>query len=68
MSLKGGKRIVIPLSGNLKIRGTIWIVLKGKEAVMAYEAPRKVPKRLGGEAVGIEARLSEVFTDDHGKK
>ncbi|CAI9084702.1 zinc ribbon domain-containing protein [Candidatus Methylacidiphilum fumarolicum] len=68
MILEGGKRIVIPLSANSKIQGMICLVLKEKKATIPYAALLKVPKRLYGEAVGINARLSEFFTDDHGKK
>ncbi|CAI9084975.1 hypothetical protein [Candidatus Methylacidiphilum fumarolicum] len=68
MTLKGGKRIVIPLAGKLKIRGMIYLVLKEKKAVISYVAPLKVPKRLDGEIVGIDMGLSEAFTDDKGKK
>ncbi|CCG91645.1 hypothetical protein MFUM_180016 [Methylacidiphilum fumariolicum SolV] len=68
ISLECGKRIVIPLSGNLKIRGMIHLVLKEKRVVIHYAAPLRVSKQLEGEAVRIEAGLSDVFTDDHGKK
>lgn len=67
MSLEHGKRMVIAFSASLKIQGIIWLVLKEKEAVIPYAAQLQVPKRLYGEAVEIEALLSEVFSKDHGK-
>jgi transposase len=70
MGLERGKRIVIPLTGRTKVRGTVRIVLdfdeQRVEVHVAVEV--KTPGPLEGEACGLDAGVTEVFTDERGQR
>ncbi len=66
MSLKKGKRITIPLSGESAISGNIRVVLdKGKVQIHKPQAVKVSRERLSG-AVAIDLGYTEVMTDDMG--
>ncbi|MBN1886838.1 MAG: hypothetical protein JW850_02570, partial [Thermoflexales bacterium] len=70
MSLVPGRRIVIPLTGNTPIRGTIRLILDvGRQRVeVHYAVEVKSSQSLVGEACGLDAGVSEVFTDECGER
>ncbi|MGB9793376.1 MAG: transposase, partial [Thermacetogeniaceae bacterium] len=68
-TLTSGKRVVIPLAGIHAIRGNLRIVLLPDERAVEVHVslnPRVCPP--GGEEVGIDLGVTEVFTDDTGTK
>ncbi|CAB3390223.1 transposase [Kyrpidia spormannii] len=69
MGLSPGKRIVIPLSGIHKLRGNLRVVLLPDEQAVEIHMSRE-PKTYpaGEEEAGIDLGVTEVLTDDSGKK
>jgi len=70
MSLVPRERIVIPLTGNTPIRGNIRLVLdwEHRRAGIHYTTGVKTTTALTGEPCGLDAGVSEVFTDDEGNR
>jgi len=70
MGLKPRQRIIIPLTGNTPIRGNIRVVLdfENQRVEVHYTATVKTMPRLTGEVCGLDAGVSEVFTDDLGNQ
>jgi len=70
MGLKPRQRIVIPLTGNTPIRGNIRVVLdfENERIEVHYTATVKAMPRLTGDICGLDAGVSEVFTDDLGNQ
>ncbi|MBN1888803.1 MAG: hypothetical protein JW850_12480, partial [Thermoflexales bacterium] len=70
MSLVPRQRIVIPLTGNTPIRGTIRLVLDAerRRVEIHYAAKVKSSQPLTGDACGLDAGVSEVFTDERGER
>ena len=70
MNLQGQKRVVIPLTGKHVISGNIRVILDGarQRVEVHYTAEVDVPASLKGEAAGLDAGLSEVFTDEQGNR
>jgi putative transposase len=68
MSLIPRRRIVIPLTGNTPIRGNIRLVLDEEQRLVEihYTAVLKRAAPLKGEPCGLDAGVSEVFTDEQG--
>ncbi len=66
MSLRRGKRTVIPLTGNTPIKGNIRIILdEEKQRIeIHYTAKVKKKKKLQGGKCGLDAGITEVFTDE----
>jgi putative transposase len=69
-SLTPYKRIAIPLTGNTPIRGNIRMILdKERQRVeIHYTAVVKPATPLKGEPCGLDAGVSEVFTDEQGAR
>jgi len=67
--LDPGNRVVVPLAGVHALEGNLWVVLlpdeRAVEVHMSRE-PRVFPP--GDEEVGIDLGVTEVFTDDLGRK
>lgn len=70
MSLEPGKRIVVPLTGNTPIRGNIRVVLdfERQRVEVHYTADVKRHVPLTGEPCGLDAGVTEVFTDEQGNR
>jgi putative transposase len=70
MGLVPRQRIVIPLTGNTPIRGTIRLMLDAERqrVEIHYTAEVKSSPPLEGEACGLDAGVSEVFTDERGER
>ena len=68
MSLHKGKRIIVPLTGNTPIVGNIRVVLdfERRRVEVHYTAAIKAHAPLTGEPCGLDAGVSEVFTDEQG--
>jgi putative transposase len=66
MGLKPRKRVVVPLTGNTPIRGNLRVVLdfERQRVAVHYTAEVKRHAPLMGEACGLDAGVSEVFTDE----
>lgn len=68
-SLEPGKRIIIPLAGRHGIEGNLRIVLEPESRtaeIHIAQEPRTYDA--GEEIVGIDLGITEVFTDDEGRK
>lgn len=68
-TLTPGERVVIPLAGVHAIKGNLRIVLLPKEycvEIYLTREPRTYPP--GAKEAGIDLGVTEVFTDDTGKK
>ena len=61
-------RIVVPLTGNTPITGNVRVVLdfERQRIEVHYTAAVRVRAPLIGEPIGLDAGVSEVFTDDRG--
>ena len=70
MSLKKGKRLVVPLTGNTPIVGNLRVVLdfERQRVEVHYTATVKAPVPLTGEPCGLDAGVTEVFTDEQGNR
>jgi len=70
MSLKKGKRIVIPLCGNTPICGNIRLVLEPshQRVEIHYTAEVSSVPTLTGVPCALDAGISEVFTDECGNR
>jgi hypothetical protein len=70
MSLKPKQRIVVPLTGNTPITGNIRVVLdfERQRVEIHYTATVKPCQPLGGEPCGLDAGVTEVFTDEVGNR
>ncbi|MBI1925798.1 transposase [Candidatus Poribacteria bacterium] len=70
MSLKKGKRIVIPLCGNTPISGNIRLVLDSshQRVEIHYTAEVKGVHPPKGAPCALDAGISEVFTDEGGNR
>jgi transposase len=70
MGLRRGQRIVIPLTGYTILRGTVRIVLDFEEGRIEVHIPMEIqrPAPLEGEACGLDAGVTEVFTDEQGQR
>jgi transposase len=70
MSLHPRERIVIPLTGKTPIRGNIRLVLdwEQRRAEIHYTSEVKAAPSLTGEPCGLDAGVSEVFTDEQGNR
>ncbi|MBN1888271.1 MAG: transposase [Thermoflexales bacterium] len=70
MSLTPGHRLVIPLTGNTPIKGNIRLVLDAEyqRVEVHYTAEVKPVSLLTGEPCGLDAGVSEVFTDELGQR
>ncbi len=70
MNLKGEDRVVIPLTGNRKIEGNLRIVLDfDRQRVEVHvTADVKPTAGLPGEPCGLDAGVSEVYTDEMGHR
>jgi hypothetical protein len=70
MSLKGEKRLVIPLTGNRKIDGNLRIVLDFDNQRVEVHVTEDVGPTapLPGEPCGLDAGVSEVYTDELGHR
>jgi len=70
MNLKDCARIIIPLTGKHHISGNIRLILdRDKQRLeVHYTAEVDIPTALSDPAVGLDAGLTEVFTDDTGVK
>jgi IS605 OrfB family transposase len=68
MNLKDQARITIPLTGKHSIQGTVRLVLdpERQRIEVHYTAQLDVPESLTREPAGLDAGLSEVFTDEFG--
>jgi transposase len=70
MGLVRGQRIVIPLTGKTPINGNIRIVLDHnlQRIEVHYTSKIKKPKPLKGESCGLDAGITEVFTDEQNNR
>lgn len=70
MSLTPRQRIVIPLTGHTPIRGNLRLVLdeERQRVEIHYTAEVKPVPPLTGEPCGLDAGVSEVFTDEVGNR
>ncbi len=70
MSLQPKERIVVPLTGHTPIVGNIRVVLdvERRRVEIHYTAEVKAPLPLTGEPCGLDAGVSEVFTDEAGTR
>jgi putative transposase len=70
MNLQGQDRVLIPLTGQQVIAGNIRVVLDPERCRVEvhYTAAVDVHCPLTGEAAGLDAGLSEVFTDEQGHR
>ena len=68
MNLKTLDRIVIPLAGKSHISGNLRLVLDWalNRIEVHYTAEVDVPSALNGPTIGLDAGLTEVFTDNQG--
>jgi putative transposase len=68
MSQKPQKRIIVPLTGNTPITGNLRVVLdfECRRVEIHYTAAVKTHAPLRGEPCGLDAGVSEVFTDEKG--
>ena len=70
MSLEKGKRFVLPLTGKTPVRGNIRVVLdfERQRVEVHYTAEIKPHAPLTGKPCGLDAGVSEVFTDELGNR
>ena len=70
MSLGKGQRLILPLTGNTPLTGTIRVVLdfERQRAEVHYTAKIKPHTPLTGKPCGLDAGVSEVFTDELGNR
>jgi putative transposase len=70
MSLIPRQRIIIPLTGSTPICGIIRVVLdhERRRIEIRYTTRLKPAAPLKGEPCGLDAGVSEVFTDEQGKR
>ncbi len=70
MSRAPKKRIVVPLTGNTPITGNIRVVLdfEQQRVEVNYTAAVKVGAALTGTPCGLDAGVTEVFTDEQGNR
>jgi len=70
MGLTPRQRIVIPLTGHTPIGGNIRLVLdeEHRRVEIHYAAGVKPSQPLTGEPCGLDAGVSEVFTDERGQR
>ncbi len=70
MSLTPRQRIVVPLTGTTPILGNVRLVLdfERQRVEVHYTAEVKTPTPLSGEPCGLDAGISEVFTDEQGTR
>ena len=70
MSLTPRQRIVVPLTGTTPILGNVRLVLdfERQRVEVHYTAEVKTPMPLKGEPCGLDAGISEVFTDEQGTR
>ena len=70
MSLKGRDRVIIPLTGNRKIEGNLRVVLDfDRQRVEVHVTTDVRPAaELPGEPCGLDAGMSEVYTDELGNQ
>lgn len=70
MGLTPRRRIRIPLTGQTVISGNLRVVLDpaNRRVEIHYTASLKIPGKQTGEVVAVDAGLSEVFTDDEGRR
>jgi len=70
MGLEAGRRIVIPLTGYTPIRGNLRLVLdeERQRVEIHYTAEVKPVPPLAGEPCGLDAGITEVFTDEEGRR
>jgi putative transposase len=70
MGLKGEKRTIIPLTGNRKIEGNLRIVLDFDQQRVEVHVTADVrpAAALPGEPCGLDAGVSEVYTDELGNQ
>lgn len=68
-TLTPGKRVIIPLAGRHAIEGNLRVVLlPDEQAVEIHLAREPQTYPAGKEEAGIDLGITEVFTDDTGKK
>jgi len=70
MSQKPKSRIVVPLTGNTPIVGNLRVVLdiERQRVEIHYTAEVKAVTPLEGEPCGLDAGVTEVFTDERGNR
>ncbi len=70
MTLRPRERMVIPLTGKHVIRGNIRVILDNarQRVEVHHTAEVKAVATLTGEAAGLDAGLTEVFTDEQGQR
>jgi IS605 OrfB family transposase len=70
MGLQPGKRIVVPLTGNTPITGNMRVVLdfERQRVEVHYTADVKRHAPLTSEPCGLDAGVTEVFTDEQGNR
>jgi len=70
MSQKPRQRIVVPLTGNTPIVGNLRVVLDAERqrVEIHYTAEVKVGAPLTGEPCGLDAGVTEVFTDEQNNR
>jgi len=68
MGLTPGKRIVIPLTGHTYFSGTVKIILDhNNQRIEVHTTSEIKPVEIkSNEVIGLDAGVSEVFTDDFG--
>ena len=70
MTLTAGDRLVIPLAGQQVMSGNIRIVVDAarRRVEVHYTAEVDIHAPLEGDPAGLDAGLSEVFTDERGQR
>lgn len=70
MGLTPGQRLTIPLTGDTPIRGNVRLVLDEAERRIEvhYPTEMKPASPLTGEPCGLDAGVTEVFTDEEGRR
>lgn len=65
-SLVRGKRVCVPLSSNVELKGMLRLILRDKRVEVHYLANGKVHKPCGLNIVGVDKGYSEVFANSEG--
>ena len=65
-SLIKGKRIVIPLSSNVKPTGTLRLILRNDKVEVHFTINIEQANDCGTETIGIDKGYTEVFVDSNG--
>lgn len=68
MSLIPYKRLAIPLNSNVKIEGTIRIILKDASVEVHYPKEITETKSCGSEILGVDKGYTEALTDSNGQR